>query len=66
MSLVDNFVNFFKLARFDYDVWSDQKLIGEGWGVNRLRLQRAFEEMALELNNSETGDGFTFIVRKAS
>jgi hypothetical protein len=51
--------------RFDYEVWSDEKLIGEGWNHTAPALKRFFEEYTKELNSSTVGDGFSFIVRRA-
>lgn len=55
----------FHFKRFDYEVWSDEKLIGEGFGLHSVALRTVFENFTHELSKSEVGDGFTFIVRRA-
>lgn len=59
------FKNLFKYPRYNYEVWSNNKLIGEGWGKNRVQVKYEFERMVDELHlGSDSGDGFTFMVTK--
>lgn len=56
----------FSLPRYDYEIWSSNKLVSEGWGKNRLAVRNDFEYWLDQTHHHRAvGEGFTIIVRKA-
>lgn len=57
----------FSLPRYDYEIWSNNRLVAEGWGANRGKVMFDFEYWLDATHHGKpVGEGFTLIVRKAS
>lgn len=61
---MSRFREFFKIHRYDIQVWSDEKLLWDKSNVFRFDAVREFEMALDELALNPKGDGFTYMVTK--